>query len=85
MAYVFWALAGLFALFVICCNKSIRLSIEIIKCSADFVNDEPSTVILPLITVFVLCGFFVMWIFVAIYLYAVGTPYSTGASPVASI
>lgn len=73
LAITFFALAGI-AILIICCMRSrIRLCIAIIKCSARFVSDTKSILIVPVIFFILTFGYVVYWLVVACYLYSSGT------------
>jgi hypothetical protein len=84
-AYICWALTGLFVIITCCIFKSIRIAIAVIKSAADYVKDTPQALLVPVVMIFFLTGYYVFWIIVALYLYSYGTPYSSGDSPLASI
>jgi len=72
VAYLCWAVAIIVALAVLCLFNRIRLAIAIIKAAADYVKETPSAMLLPPVTVIVLCIFFGYWGVTAVYLISSG-------------
>jgi len=72
VAYLCWAVAIIVALATLCLFNRIRLAIAIIKAAADYVKETPSAMLLPPITVVVLCLFYGYWGVTAVYLVSSG-------------
>jgi choline transporter-like protein 2/4/5 len=80
VAYLCWAVAVISVLAVLCLFTRIRLAIAIIKAAADYVKETPSAMLLPIVTVVVLCVFYGYWGLTAVYLISSGDASRIGDS-----
>lgn len=84
-AYVSWAVAVLYLLFMCCCWSNISLGASIMETASDFVTQNLRIVALPLMSYLCVIVFFIYWIYTAVYLYSIGEPEFEKNSPVANI
>jgi len=72
VAYLSWFVSIFTVLAVLCLFNRIRLAIAIIKAAADYVKETPSAMLLPPVTVIVLCIFYGYWGVTSVYLVSSG-------------
>lgn len=72
VAYALWGLAGLVTLVICIMRSRIRLCIAVVKCSARFVSESKSILLVPVIFFFLTFFYILYWISVAAYLYSCG-------------
>jgi hypothetical protein len=73
LAIVFWVLGGIWLLVILFMCNSIRLSIALIECSAQYVFTTFTLVFVPLV-LYILTGlFYAYWVALSVYIYSSGT------------
>jgi len=73
-----WAGAALILVFVCCYGKALRVAIGVVQAAADFITDTKRILIVPVIGFLIVVVFYTIWIFVAIFVYTIGTIESNG-------
>lgn len=69
-----WSLTAI-ALLAICCLWSrIRLAIQVIQATADFITDYQLVLLVPIINIVILLLFILYWLYSGAYIFSVGTP-----------
>jgi len=69
---------------VLCAYKKINLVIAILKTSANFMGDNPKTLLLPPFFGILTIGFWIGWMIIALYVYSSGEIVA-GSNPFASV
>uniref|UniRef100_A0A0G4GK33 Uncharacterized protein n=1 Tax=Chromera velia CCMP2878 TaxID=1169474 RepID=A0A0G4GK33_9ALVE len=67
-AYVVWGLGGLFIIICLCMFRTIQLSIAIVKTAASFLQDVPSSLLVPLFFWVAFLALYAWWILVFLYI-----------------
>ncbi len=70
--YGLWGIAVIYVLLIICLFNRIRLGIAIFKCTASFIGSNPLIFLIPVIFLFLILIWIVVWMFFAAYIYSVG-------------
>lgn len=70
--YVLYTVAGIFSLMILCLCKSIRISIAVLKTSAEVLMKNIRVLIMPFISCFFVIGFMGLWLVSMGYLLACG-------------
>lgn len=63
----------LYLICVCCCWKNISLGASIMECASEFVASNVRIVAIPLISYIIIVPIFVLWVFVAVHIYSIGT------------
>ena len=71
-AIVSWVIAVIFLLLILCLLSRIKLAVKMISASANFINDVPSTLLIPIFLSFIITLFLTWWIISFSYLFSVG-------------
>ena len=72
-AIVFWVLAGVFLLLILCLISRIKLAVKMIQAAADFITDEKVVLFSPIIFALITFAFIAYWIISFAYVFSVGT------------
>mmetsp|Transcript_59842 Transcript_59842/g.142551 ORF Transcript_59842/g.142551 Transcript_59842/m.142551 type:complete len:923 (-) Transcript_59842:163-2931(-) len=67
-AYIIWAIAGIWVIFICCMYKRIKLAIAINKVAAQFVYNTPSVLFVPVIQGLIAVIWIILWAFCASFL-----------------
>ncbi len=70
--YGFWIGSGVYALVILFLCNRIRLGVAILKCTASFIGRNPSIFIVPVVFLFLILVWVVVWMFFAIFIYTIG-------------
>lgn len=70
--YVLYTVAGVFCLMILCLCKSIRISVAVLKTSAEVLMKNIRVLIVPFISCFFVIGFMGLWLVSTGYLLACG-------------
>lgn len=72
-AIIFWLLAVISIVYLMCNMKKIRLAIAVINCSIDFTKDVNNVLFaLPFTMYFIYILFMIWWLYSALYIYSSG-------------
>lgn len=77
---VAWIFAVLYALFLCCKWKSVKISIAVIETAADFFADTKRIIFVPVVYLCLAICVFIMWWFGLMCLASVGTITGTGSN-----
>lgn len=71
-AIIFWIVAGIYIIFIICCWKSLKVSIAIIETAADYFADTKRIILVPLYYFLVAIVVFFVWLGAIICVNSIG-------------
>jgi hypothetical protein len=86
LAYISWGIAGISLLLFCIFFRRIELAIAVLKCSSEFVENVPTTLMIPPFFFILSCVFYAYWLFSAVFI--VGTNQvnaQPGGSPFGSV
>lgn len=72
-AIVFWVLAGVFLLLILCLISRIKLAVKMIRAAADFITDEKIVLFAPILFSFMTFAFIIWWIITFAFTFSNGT------------
>lgn len=82
MAIGVWTFDGIVFIVFLCCFKSIRVAIAVIKATATFTEERVRTILIPFIMFLAIAVFFTLWVIISIYIYSSGkVSQCSGGSP----
>lgn len=76
ISYGCWAVAAISALALCIYFKKIQLAVAVLKCASEFVEDVPTVLIVPPFFFLISVGFYLYWVFSAVYIVSTGTIHS---------
>ncbi|KAL4476085.1 hypothetical protein ABPG74_009818 [Tetrahymena malaccensis] len=85
LGYSLLVLAGISLLLFICFFNKIKRAVAIMKAASDFTRDVWQSFIVPVIMFILICGFFVFWIIISLYIYSSGEIKQQQNSPFGSV
>jgi hypothetical protein len=80
LAFLVWALSGVYLLVLLCLCMNIKISICVLKTSATFLALNIHTMIVPLVSFIFSTAFLFGWLVAAVYIFSVGEIVSGGSS-----
>lgn len=80
LAIIFWVAAGIFFLLIVCMYHKIRVALGVIKTAAQFIRKEFLILFFPLFVAAALVGFYIFWVWAAVYIYSLGEPEADSGS-----
>ena len=72
-AIVFWVVAGVFLLLILCLCGRIRLATRMIAAAADFITDRKTVLLVPVLMALKISLFILWWIMTFAYVFSMGT------------
>ena len=84
LAITVWVIAGLYLIMLMCLGHKIQQAVRIIKEAARYVQEKPSTLLMPIVMFVFAMIFFAYWIIVAVYTWSSGT-FEYNSNPFASV
>lgn len=82
---VFYVIGGLSFIIILACVQTIAVTIAVIKTSALFVFSNFFIIFVPILSAILISAYIILWIYIFLYLWSVGTAIPGSNSPFATI